>query len=75
MSPTFIECFPFSIQVSLNEALEYRQKVLPTLETTLSEKGSADSASMYDLFCWITDNDVVFSQLQEAVSFVFHNWS
>lgn len=51
--------------------MEYRKKLLPALEAVLSIEGGAENTSKYDLFCWITENDVVFSQLQEAVSFFY----
>ncbi|KAM7539058.1 hypothetical protein Aperf_G00000051337 [Anoplocephala perfoliata] len=65
-SVDFVACAAQLLTLSLTEALEYRQKLLPALETVLSEVGNADSVSKYDLFCWITENDVMFNQLQEA---------
>uniref|UniRef100_A0A0R3TBC6 Nucleoporin_C domain-containing protein n=1 Tax=Rodentolepis nana TaxID=102285 RepID=A0A0R3TBC6_RODNA len=66
-SVDFVACSAQFLTASLMEALEYRRKLLPALKAVLSEEGGAEtSSSKYDLFCWITENDVVFSQLQEA---------
>ncbi|EUB61238.1 hypothetical protein EGR_03913 [Echinococcus granulosus] len=54
---------------SLSETLDYRQKLIPALESILSKgsfAGDAEGAPSCDLFCWITSSDAVRNRLLAA---------
>ncbi|KAL5105148.1 hypothetical protein TcWFU_003344 [Taenia crassiceps] len=65
----FVACAVQLLTTSLSETLDYRQKLLSTLESVLSEESSesgGEGALKWDFFCWIASSDALRNQLLDA---------